>query len=343
MTTADASALMKRGIGLLDAGTPDSLTEALACFDAAIDLRRRLFTPGDHGAAYLLAASWMNRGDALTRLGGASELDEALRSYDEALMVLRDAPPDLDPLYRRRHAIAWMHRGLTLQEQATAPALHEAIRSFEQAINATDGHPEHGALLASASVNHAKALLTVEPPRAEAARKSALVALEQVREMENQAPLAAEIHIKAQILLCRAAETLLVQAPATSDARELIGAATDAVETGLRLARRWEERGEVCLGPLPTILFRFGLDLYRRRQPQFLTEFIRENLHPSASLEWHQLAAETLASEARTAAQDGFAFLNTSRHTLVMETIQTLRFVEQRIRELSQSRGPQTV
>lgn len=334
--TAEASALMQRGIDRLSGGTPETLAEAVACFDAAIDLRRRSLTPGDHGAAYLLAASWMNRGDALTRLGGAARLAEALCSYDEALAVLRDVPPDADPLYRRRHAIAWMNRGQTLQEQATERALDEAIRSFARAVAITDGHPEHDLLLASASINHAKALLTAQPPRSTAARHSALRALERVRETEARSPLAAEIHLKAQILCCRVAETSLATVPEPAAARELICMAGDAVETGLGLSRRREERGETCLGSLPTILFRYGLDFYRRRQPQFLAEFIHENLQGSVSLEWHRLAVETLASAACIVPQDGFAFLNTPRHVAMVEARQILRFVEQRIRELKQ-------
>ncbi len=333
MMNDEASDLMKRGIAAMDTGSPESLAEAVGCFDAATDLRRRLFTTDNHEAAYLLAASWMNRGDALARLGGAERLAEALRSYNETLTALRDAPPALDPLYRRCHAVAWMHRGLTLQEQATAPALEEAVRSFEQAMEATQGHPEHDLLLASVAINHARTLLTIQPPRAAAARRSALLALERVRETETHAPLAAEIHLKAQIFLCRTAEALLSDAPEPAQAREWVSEATDAVETGLLLARRWEERGETCLGRLPTILFHFGLDLYRRRQPQFLAEFVRESLQTSVSVEWHRLAAETLVAEIRTLPPGGFTFLNTPQPSL-KENIETLHFVEARLREL---------
>ena len=337
--SSEASALMQRGIDLLNTGSPESAAEALACFEGAIGLRRRLFVPGDHGGAYLLAASWINRGDALTRLGGPDRLAEAVRSYDEALATLRHAPPDLYPLYRRRHAIAWMNRGLTLQEQGNDAAVSDAIGSFAKAIAATGDQPEHALLLASASINHAKALLSVRPPHATAARGSAALALENVREIEFQSPFAAEIHLKAQILLCRAAETSLASKPGPDESRELLGAATDAVETGLALARRWEERGETCLGSLPTILFRFGIDLYRRRQPQFLSDFIRENLQHSVSLEWHRLAEEVLAAETLAAGKASFDFLNTPRHEVLTETIQTLQWTRQHLRELGQPPG----
>ncbi len=221
--TAEASDLMQRGIALLAADTPEGLSVSLACFDAAIGLRRRLFTPGDHGAAYLLAASWMNRGDALSRLGGEVRLAEAIRSYNEVLDVLRDAPPDADPLYRRRrHAIAWMNRGLTLQAQGTGVAAVAAVESLARAVAVTRGWPEHALLLTGVLVNHAKALLIVQPPRAAEARASAVHALENVAEIEMQSPPAAEIHLKAQILLCRAAETSLTTNPDSDESRELL-------------------------------------------------------------------------------------------------------------------------
>ena len=336
MMSSEASALMQRGVDLLNTGTPESAAEALACFEGAIGLRRRLLMPGDHEGAYLLAASWMNRGDALTRLGGPDRLAEAVRSYDEALSVLRHAPPGLDPNYRRRHAIAWMNRGLTLQEQDAAESATAAIASFEQAIAVTRDQPEHALLQASAWINHARALLGVQPSRAADVRNSAARALEQVKAAEAQDPLAAEIHLKAQILFCRAAETSLSTEPAPDDPRELLGAATDAVEAGLALARSWEDRDETCLGMLPTILFRFGLDLYRRRQPQFLSEFIRENLQGSVNPEWYRLAEETLAAEVLAVGQGNFNFLNTPRHALLAEIIQTLQWTQLRQRDLGQ-------
>ena len=332
--SSEATALMQRGIEMLTTGSPESAAEALACFERAVGLRRSLFVPGDHEGAYLLATSWMSRGDALTRLGGPDRLAEAVRSYDEALAVLRHAPADLDPLYRRHHALAWMNRGLILQEQGTAASADASIISFEQAIAATHDRPEYALLLAGGSINHAMALLGVHPPRAAEARGAAARALQAVQNAADQNPFAAEIHLKAQVLLCRAAETSLTSHPGPDESRELLSAATDAVEAGLALARRWEERGETSLGPLPTILFRFGLDLYRRRQPQFLSEFVRENLQTSVSPEWHRLAEETLAAETLAAGQESFDFLNTPRHQLLTETIQTLQWTRQRLQGL---------
>ena len=69
---------------------------------------------------------------------------------------------------------------------------------------------------------------------------------------------------------------------------------------------------------------------------RFLPEFVRESLQGSVSLEWHRLAAETLTAEVRTFPQDDFSFVNTPRHALMMETMQALRFVEDRFRQLIQ-------
>ena len=59
--------------------------------------------------------------------------------------------------------------------------------------------------------------------------------------------------------------------------------ATDAVDDGLALVRSWEQRGVRCFRPLAFDLFRFGARVYARYQPQFLEEFIDDNLNPALS------------------------------------------------------------
>ena len=198
MTPTNASALMKRGIALLDANTPESLAESLPYFDHAIALRGGPRAPGDFWAAYLLAASWMNRGDALTRLGGPDRLAEAVRSYDEALAALRAVPPDTDPRYRRRHAIAWTNRGQCLHAQGTAESVAAAIQSFERGIAVVRDHPEHALLLACAWMNHGNSLLHTQPARAAEAQASAMAALALVKGLEMEEALAAETGLKAR-------------------------------------------------------------------------------------------------------------------------------------------------
>jgi hypothetical protein len=59
--------------------------------------------------------------------------------------------------------------------------------------------------------------------------------------------------------------------------------ATDAVDDGLALARGWEQRGVPHFRPLAFDLFRFGARVYARYQPQFLDEFIADNMNAEAS------------------------------------------------------------
>jgi hypothetical protein len=62
-----------------------------------------------------------------------------------------------------------------------------------------------------------------------------------------------------------------------------VGAATDAVDEGLAIARQWEQRGVDRFRGLAYDLVRFGTRVYRLYQPQFLSEFVLENLDPARS------------------------------------------------------------
>jgi tetratricopeptide (TPR) repeat protein len=339
MTSADASTLMQRGIALLNESTPASLTAAVELFDQALALRKALWVSGDHWLAYLTAASWMNRGDALTRLGQPAQLIEALRSYDEALLILREAPLELNPLYRRRRAIALLNRGITLHAQETAASFAEAVRSFDQVIALLTGHEEHALILACAWMNRGNALLRTIPPDAPAALDSVQQALRRVQETALTDLVAAETGLKARHILCQAAAEQLVGDPTSEQTRELVAAATDAVEEGLELARHWETRGETRFRSLLTDLFRFGVAVYQAHQPQFLSEFVAENLDPARSSfaedrQMHALAAERLALAARELPPDGFASMDSPRFAQLIETLRTLRETKARLEKL---------
>jgi hypothetical protein len=340
----EASALMQRGIALLNENTPGSLAEAVALFDRAITLRRESLVPGDHWMAYLTAASWMNRGDALTRLGETAALLQALHSYDEALAALRDAPPEANPLYRCRHAIAWMNRGITLHEQGTPASFASAAESFDRGIQLLAGHSEHSLLLACAWMNRGNALLRSEPARVAEARDSALAARGLVANSEREDITAAETGLKARHILCQTMAEFLSGDSASEDPMEMISTATDAVEEGLDLGRHWETRRETRFRSLLRGLFRFGVAVYRARQPQFLPEFVRENLSPPAraafsdDAEMHTVAAEALQAVARDLHHDGFAAVNTPRFDRLLDTLRALRLVEDRLRELEAER-----
>jgi hypothetical protein len=123
--------------------------------------------------------------------------------------------------------------------------------------------------------------------------------------------------------------------------RELVVGATDAVEEGLELARHWEARGEARFRPLLTDLFRFGVAVYQSHQPQFLSEFVVENLDPARSsfaedMEMHALAADRLALAARELPPDGFAAMDSPRFAQLIETLRTLRETKARLEKLQQ-------
>src|SRR5688572_24363916 len=101
---AQASMLMKRGIRLLSDATPDAISEALACFDRALELRSRLPIDAVPVFRYGLAACWLNRADALIRLGHAALISDALRAYDEGIALLRGLPLHEDARFPRRLA-----------------------------------------------------------------------------------------------------------------------------------------------------------------------------------------------------------------------------------------------
>lgn len=329
----DASALMKQGIALLNENTSTSLAEAVQFFDRALELRRASLQPQDHWMAYLTAASWMNRGDALTRLAEPALVEEAVRSYDEALVLMRGVPLEANPLYRRRLAIAWMNRGISLQQRGTSAGLAGAVESFERAIEVVREHSGHELLLACAWMNRGNVLLRTEPPRVAEARVSALSALRLLVNLEREELPAAEAALKARTILCQAIAELLTADPAA----ELVNAATETLEEGMELVRHWAARGETCFRPMLAEFFRFGVAVYWAHLPQFLAEFVLENLDPARSdasfsedQEMHAVAAEGLAAVARNLQSDGFASVGTPRFDCVMETLRALQWIERR-------------
>lgn len=340
MTPEDASALMKRGIALLNENTPASLAEAVGLFDQALAIRTATRMAGDDWACYLTAASWMNRGDALTRLGQPAQITEAIRSYDEALVLMQAVPLEVNPLYRRRLTIAWVNRGISLHQQETAEGFAGAVQSFERAIEVAREYPEHVLLLACAWMNRGNALLRATPPRLEEVRGSAVVALDLLRKSEREDLLAAETGLKARYLICQAIAELLPYLPVKDEPHELISAATDAMEEGLNLAREWNSRSEANFRPLAGDFFRFGLVAYRTYQPQFLAEFVVENLDPSrpeAGLAddraMHHAALESLTVVIRELQAEGFARVHTPRFDSLLEMLRVRQWLEKRLAE----------
>jgi len=335
-----ASGWMKRGIALLNENTTASLAASLPWFEGAIEVRSTLPLNENSWYRYVLAAGWMNRGDALTRLGSRENFVEAVRSYDQALVLLRTLDLEANPLFRKRLALAWMNRGISLQEQRTS--MSSALASFDEtiAVLSNSGAPkvaDNRPILACALMNRGNALLNLTPPAPARARESAEQALALIAGAEEEDLLAAETGLKARHILCRSIASQLAEGTATAH-EDLVAAATDAADDGMKLARHWEARGESRFRDLAAELFRFGASAYQMHQSHFLTEFLLENLDPSKSSDafpvdptMHATASEAIARALAGIHRDGFQSLNTPRFDSFLKALRQLRAADTRL------------
>lgn len=345
---------MERGIALMKTGGPDTIRDAIRCFDEAIDLRGQLPLVENPGFRYGLAGAWINRGDALTRLGGWEDLVEAVDSYTTAIELLKDLPAHEDGLFVRRLAIAWLNRGIALEEQKSEPALAEAVRSYNEAVktlshlhHATDAR--HNLVLASAWINLGNALLRFPGAKLAAqAGAAAEKALPLLAETESKELAAAEAGLKARHILCQAL-TVLLDAPSSGVPAEMdfIGRMTDATEDALRLAQVWEKAGETCFRPLATQFFRLSALVYEKHQPHFLAEFLLEHLDPARETcflplmeSWLAIGRESLSRVCRGLSEQGFAWLAAPQGARRLETLKELRAAEARL-EILQGSAPE--
>ena len=245
------------------------LAEAIDCYDRAI--------AESHGDARRHGVAWMNRGNALQKLAAATPAGPpravafaaALAAYDHAIASFRRLPVATDTLARNHLGAAWLNRGhlqlIAADTAGAAAAFAEAIAWLERLPLESDPHFRLN--LAGARVNLAHVLLATAP---DAARASAQAALTALAGHERQHPLFAEIGLRA-----RRAFVLSLGPQADSDQ---IAAATDAIEEGLAVARDWDRLGVTGHRPLALRLFRLGAQLYHRHQPQFLAEFVLEQV-----------------------------------------------------------------
>jgi hypothetical protein len=90
--------------------------------------------------------------------------------------------------------------------------------------------------------------------------------------------------MKARHLLCKAIAPGLSQiAHAHAKVPDAVHEATDGAESGLVLARQWEKNGVNRFRHIARDLFLFGMRVYAKYQPQFLAEFVSENMDPAQS------------------------------------------------------------
>ena len=284
-----ASALMKRGIALLEEPRREAAIDALHCFDEALALRRQMPPGQSPFQDYLLAACLLNRADALVRFNDAGPLAAALASYDEGIDVLRALPMAEDSRYPRWLAMACHNRGLALQirglegdRASAAEAFAEAIAVLEQEHSAAIADRDY--LLAVVWLNFANLhSIDTAPGALVEAREAAARSLVHVRDRELDDLPAAMVGLQARHVLCRLCAQGLSQAEDEAGMPDDVHEATDAVDDGLALVRSWEGRGVEAFRGVAFELFRFGARVYARYQPQFLDEFIAENMDPARS------------------------------------------------------------
>jgi hypothetical protein len=297
---ASASAVMKRGLRLMDAGDPTSLMAALRCFNDAYGLRRQLPVDTQPLLRYGLAASCLNRSDVLVRLGGETNMADALASYDEAIDLLRGLPLSDDPRFPRRLAMAHHNRALALQARDGTTA--EVIAAFSEALAVLEHEaaamiPDLAYLRAVVWMNFANARLSEGSGEARAlARTAALTAIAHVAAREFSDADAAEAGLKARHVLCRSVAERLAPAATRGAMSDEVHEATDVADEGLSLVRAWEQKGVGRFRPIACDLFRFGARVYAMYQPHFLDEFIHENSDAARSSPGYVNSAEMRAA-----------------------------------------------
>ena len=302
---AQASKFMKRGIRLMNDAQPDAVAAALVCFGRALELRSRLPVDAVPLFRYGLAACWLNRADALIRQGDAAQLPAALRAYDEGIALLLCLPLGEDARFPRRLAIAFQNRGLALQAHGPLGTA-EAIAAFMDAIAVLDHAqstpiPDRRYLLAAVWVNLANARASeTDAQSGVLARDAALRAMALVADLEAEDADATEVGLRARHVLCRALSTGLSTANPQETLPDDVHEATDIVDDGLSLVRRWEQRGSDRFRPVAYDLFRFGARVYGRYQPQFLNEFVFDNIDPGQSSSDYVESAEMRSAAMET-------------------------------------------
>jgi len=148
----------------------------------------------------------------------------------------------------------------------------------------------------------------------------------------------AELGLKARRILRTVIGQWLVETDEVNRRTALTAQAGDVVDSGLSLARRWEALGAIQFRPLALRLFRFGTAYYRRHQPQFLADFVLENVDPThtsdafaGETEFLVLAREVLRIT-RTELHRGFPLI--MDEPVTKRRLQTLRNLDEAIERL---------
>lgn len=287
----DFSALcLDRGLAFLLIGLPDALSEAVRCFDRAIEIARPLVAKGCLWDRCRLMTAWMNRGDALFRLNKPAQLTEALRCYDEAFALVEAELVLEQPVFRRRYVVACLNRaGIFLARNATGDA-QSALDCSDAAISVLEKSdaedPDAKILLGSAWANCAAAFSRMTPTQGGmGCVVSSQTAVKIVRDWERSDLRAAQASLTARHALCVGTAKLVATEIAADIRERFVSATLTAVNEGLALARHWEQRGLRQFHWLATELMTFGGRLSETYQPHLLGEFFLSHLDPTRTPE----------------------------------------------------------
>ncbi len=325
------------------------LAAALQHYDAAITLAgpATISEPSETGR--LRAVAWMNRGNALQKLamlppaarGDAPAGDPgpaAVSAYDEAVTLLRALPLAENVAYRNHLGAALLNRGHALLALENFPT---AAQSFASAIAQLaslplDENPAYRLNLAGAHANLAHTHLGSPQqdrgnwrPSPGAAYASARLVFPLVSAHASSHLAFAEMDLRARRAFVTAIGQLLVRSDAP---QSLITEASDAIDDGLALARTWEAQGNSQLRPLALRLFTLGTHFYRIHQPQFLAEFLEENISGDACFArdeaFHRTALSSLQAALETLAQPRHFTIGdptSERHLALVQSLRALQ------------------
>lgn len=340
-----ASDWLLQGQVLEAEGSPLSLTKAVACYDQAIaSLQEQPLANAEHA----LGIAHMNRGNALQKQAAPQGPILAVGAYDEAIAHLRAVARAGQPALINSLGAAWMNRGRALLQAGRA---EEALQSQDEAIAVLralplDESPSYRINLGGACLNRAQTLLAPASADFTQARASAVAALAVTQPLEPDDALAAEIGLKARHTLCASLAPLLPTGKPGAASR-FITETGDAIDEAMALIRRWDRRRPHAFRALAVSMYRFGAQFYLVHQPQFLAEFLLENLDPAraagampADSELHAIAAETLARALADNYNHRLSQPNGPGAERLQEVTQALNAAEARRAELQRTHVP---
>lgn len=230
-----------------------------------------------------LGVAWMNRGHELMLQDNRVSLEASLAAYNEAITVLRQLPTAENPGWDNSLGAALMNRGQLLHRLHGIEQAAVALSAFDEAAALlaplAESDPAHGnpwprRNLTGTLLNRASLLLDLG--QFSIAATTAREALAFAAPHERLNLVDADLALKTRRCLCDALGRLIVEPGADQNA--LATAASDLVDESLALIRHWAANHPGAFAALALRLFRYGTQLYRLHQPQFLAEFIQENL-----------------------------------------------------------------